>query len=61
MRPSSRPGGTALLLLRALQTGLTMADLELITTGMLFDIIAERQNDEVEWPEEATLEDIQNF
>ena len=38
-----------------------MADLELITTGMLFDIIAERQNDDVEWPEEATLEDIRNF
>lgn len=61
IRPSSRPGGTALILLRALQIGLSLADLDLITAGMLFDIITERKNDDYDWPDEATMADIENF
>ena len=38
-----------------------MADLEELTVGMIYDIMIERSNDEYEWPEEATLDDIMNF
>lgn len=61
MRPSSRKAGTALILLRCLQAGLSLADLEEITLGMVFDILTEQRNDSHEYTEEATQEDIDNF
>jgi len=38
-----------------------MQDLDVLTMGMIYDIMIERSNDEYEWPEEATLEDIMKF
>jgi hypothetical protein len=35
-----------------------MTDLDDLTVGMVYDILIERKNDDFEWPEEATLEDI---
>jgi len=61
VRPSARKESTALFLLRCIQLGLSMADLEELTVGMIYDIMIERKNDEYEWPEEATLEEIMNF
>ena len=61
MRPSARPESTALLLLRCTQLGLSMADLDELTLGMVYDIFVERSNDEYEWEELATAEDIANF
>ena len=58
MRPSARPESTALILLRCIQLGLSMKDLDELTLGMIYDIFTERENDNYEWPEEATLEDI---
>ena len=58
MRPSARPESTALILLRCIQLGLSMQDLDDLTLGMIYDIFTERENDSYEWPEEATLEDI---
>lgn len=38
-----------------------MSDLDELTLGMIYDIFTERENDNYEWPEEATLEDIMNM
>lgn len=61
MRPSARPESTALILLRCVQIGLSMADLDTLTLGMVYELFAEKANDSYEWGEEATLEDIENF
>lgn len=61
MRPSSRPETTALFLLRSMQVGLSMSDLEDMTMGMVYEIFIERENDKFEWDELATAEDIANF
>ena len=52
---------TALILLRAFEIGIHLADLEEMTLGMLYDILSERANDSYEWEYEATEEDIMNF
>ena len=61
MRPSSREESTALILLRCTQIGLSMADLEELTLGMVYEILAEKHNDSYEYEELATQEDIDNF
>ena len=38
-----------------------MADLEELTMGMVYEIFIEKANDEYEWDELATAEDIANF
>jgi hypothetical protein len=43
------------------QIGLSMADLDTLTLGMVYDLFAEKANDSYEWEDEATLEDIENF
>lgn len=60
-RAVDRDTSTALILLRALQLGLNLYDLELITLGMLYDIMTEKANDSAEYDEIATAEDIANF
>lgn len=47
-----------MLLLRAVQLGVPLSDLELLTIGMLNDMYVEAENDTLEWPEKATQEDI---
>ena len=37
---------TGLFLLRCAELGLTMADLDLLTVGMVFDMLIERGNDD---------------
>lgn len=61
MRPSSRPGSAALVVLRLLQCGFSLRDLDEITLGAAFDVLNEKINDSVEWDEEATQEDIDKF
>lgn len=61
MRDTERPFTTALFLLRCKEIGLTMADLDELTMGMVFDIFAEKSNDSWEWDEIATQEDIDAF
>lgn len=61
MRDTERPFTTALFLLRCKEIGLTMADLDELTVGMIFDIFAEKSNDSLEWDEIATQEDIDAF
>lgn len=52
---------TALFLLRCVQAGISLHDLDLLDVGMVLDIFAERSNDDLEWPVIATQEDIDNF
>ncbi len=52
---------TPLLLLRCLQIGLSIRDLELVTAGMVVDMATEWANDEAEWDELATQEDFDRF
>lgn len=52
---------TALFLLRALQAGLSMADLDCLTVGMVMDIFTERINDDYKYPLKATQADFDKF
>lgn len=61
MRPSARPESTALILLRCIELGLSMDDLDHLTLGMVYEIFVERGNDKYEWDEIATADDIANF
>lgn len=38
-----------------------MADLDELTLGMVYDIFVENANDNYEWDELATAEDVANF
>ena len=50
---------TALYLRRALEAGLALRDLELLSVGMVFDILTEAGNDiNGEYAELATDEDV---
>lgn len=53
---------TAVLLLRAAEIGISIADLDLLTIGMINDIFIEKFNDrEGEYDDVATQEDIDTF
>ena len=52
---------TPLFLVRCLQIGLSLRDMELVTAGMVMDMAVERANDEAEWEEIATQEDFDSF
>ena len=52
---------TALFLLRAAQLGIQMRDLELLTIGMVTDMMIEAENDEFEYNQLATQEDFDKF
>lgn len=52
---------TPLFLLRCLQIGLSLRDLDLVTEGMVIDMANERANDDAEWDEVATQADFDNF
>ena len=57
-RRIDRKMNTALFLLRCIQAGLSMSDLEEMSMGMVFDIFTENQNDKYKYPLIATQEDI---
>ena len=53
---------TPLFLLRCLQIGLSLSDLDLLTIGLGNDMYCESRNDEYKgWRELATQEDYENF
>ncbi len=52
---------TPLFLLRCVQLGLSMSDLELLTIGLVNDMFTERQNDDVEYPMLPTQSDFDAF
>ena len=52
---------TPLFLLRCVQLGLSIRDLDLLTIGMVNDMYAESRNDEYKYPTLATQEDFDKF
>lgn len=51
----------ALFMLRALQVGLRLSDLDDLEEGQVLDIIIESGNDSAEYDYEATQEDMDAF
>lgn len=47
-----------MFMLRALNIGLSVADLDMLSIGMVVDMLIERANDECEYAYIATQEDI---
>ena len=52
---------TALYLLRCVQMGLSIADLDLLEIGMVFDMFTESTDDDINWPYKATQADFDKF
>ncbi len=52
---------TALFLLRCLEIGLSLRDLDLLTIGMVLDIWTERSNDDVKYEQVAGQEEYDRF
>lgn len=52
---------TALFLLRCSEMGLSMADLDDLTIGMVNDMLTEKVNDSYEWKEVANQDDFDRF
>ena len=52
---------TPLFLLRCVQLGLSIRDLELLTIGMVNDMYAESRNDDCKYTQLATQEDMDRF
>lgn len=52
---------TPLFLLRCVQLGISMADMELLSIGLINDMYAESRNDECKYAELATQEDMDLF
>lgn len=58
---STREMTTPLFLLRCVQMGIALRDLDLLTVGMVNDMAIERENDDYKWPLKATQADIDKF
>jgi hypothetical protein len=52
---------TALFMLRCVQLGLSIADLELLTIGTVEDMFCESGRDSMEWKEQASQADFDKF
>lgn len=52
---------TPLFLLRCVQLGISIRDLDLLTIGMVNDMYAEKSNDEYNYKVLATQEDFDRF
>ena len=52
---------TAVIVLRAIQVGLSLADLDYLDYGELVDILTESTNDQADYPEVATQNDYDQF
>lgn len=50
-----------MLMLRALEIGLKLSELEEITVGELIDMLIEHSNDQYEYPIKATQDDFARF
>lgn len=61
MRSSSREMNTPLFLLRCLEVGVGITDLDFLTIGLVLDIWTEKQNDDYNYPSLATQDDFDAF
>lgn len=58
---TDRPFTTGLYMLRIVQLGIAVRDLELLEFGMVMDMMTEAANDSCEYDEIATQEDMDRF
>jgi len=49
---------TALFMLRCVELGLSISDLDLLTIGSVNDMFMEKSRDSIEWREEASQADM---
>ena len=61
LNEQTTPMTTALFLLRCLQVGISIRDLDLLTIGMVNDMYTEQSNDDCKWEQIATQEDYDRF
>ena len=62
LRPTDHPMTTPLFLLRCVQLGISIRDLDLLTIGLVDDMYAENSNDDYKgYKEVATQEDFDKF
>ena len=52
---------TPLFLLRCVELGISVRDLELLTIGLILDMWTEKDNDGIEYDHIATQEDMDHF
>lgn len=52
---------TALYMLRCIQVGIRLSDLDALEYGMIIDILTETSNDEFKYKEVASQEDFDRF
>ena len=52
---------TPLFLLRCVETGLSIADLDLLSVGLVLDMWTEKGNDSLKYDYVATQEDLDRF
>ena len=52
---------TALFLLRSVESGISIQDMDLLTVGMVLDIFVEKSNDSYKYPKMATQEDMDKW
>ena len=52
---------TALFLLRCVELGISIQDLDYMTLGMVLDMFTEKGNDDYDYPIVATQDDMDNF
>ncbi len=52
---------TPLFLLRCIEIGINIPDLDLLTIGLVLDIWSEKANDSVKYQQVATQEDFDKF
>lgn len=52
---------TPLFMLRAVQLGVAIRDLDLLSIGIILDMYTESQNDDYKYPNVATQEDFDKF
>lgn len=52
---------TPLFMLRAVQLGVSVSDLDLLSIGLILDMFTESQNDTYKYPNMATQSDFDKF
>lgn len=61
LRPTERELTTPLYLLRCMEVGISMRDLDFLTIGLVMDIWTEKGNDSVSYRQIATQSDFDKF
>ncbi len=61
IRPTDREMNTAVYLLRAVQMGLSVNDMENLDEGMIIDMLIESVNDTADYNNMASQEDMDRF